>query len=911
MATQDQIRQVAEDAVDSANNYITLMEGSPNEKTFLLESPGNPTANDLKKIKKAYGIPLDADLLATQTALRDIEQTGATSLLSEIPFEPGTQEYAAEMMGRVSEVNNRVKLTEDPIKYYTNNKFNKPAAEMIGGIVGTAGVQGLKMAATRNPFGVLTPGQFFMAETLGSSAGAIAYDFGNDILRHLNNLPADDLATNVNQALYDTMLNAMFTGGAQTLAPIFNHTKGYVQKKIFGVNPSKENLQRLTEITETYGLPMGYIQATDYGFLKGTSKVIGVFPWIGSAFPKSQQATTEASRQYMNTIMNGFAPSATVSNLGKDLTKFMGGNYDSVRAAQRYLYENFEDYAAQLGDAKVINIDNFKKGAKDLSNAFKRGTPEMDNYTEFKYPGDGSRRSFGELYNTLSNLKADVTFDQALNLKKMFNDFAINYRRETGGGSIPEELAKPINDLAQLLERDMSNLKNIDNATDEVIFNTALKKLATANDFFAATIGDFSGGVATNVKMVKGNIFSPGAADQYGMMYNKEAFDVILGRAKNDPEAMKHLLDLVQTPPDAVRAYKKAGNKEGVVVDLEVLARNEDGKLVKKVMPVKSMAPGAGNRMVVRTIFDQAAESAFTNLPVGRTVQDFLNAPGANPSEVLKKGLTKASPNLKEFSGVEFNVGKFADALGLNSENGIQVLETALKGTGSTVPQIQKFLQAAESAGAFTITDPSTFLQRRLTLTGFKGMFMFGGMAGGASAATGFMPGIAGSLMTVAALKYGSTILTNPKYLKAFTETFDALANPQKVTKDGLLLKTSTRNDLLEWADSNLLSDDQLQQAEFLQNVDQSIVNLMQNQAGPKEAEKVRERQIEMMLKGPTKEEILIGDELQTRFNPTLMSDANISPGPNTTPLNPSARADLAFGSIDDALASQSGIGGL
>ena len=30
---------------------------------------------------------------------------------------------------------------------------------------------------------------------------------------------------------------------------------------------------------------------------------------------------------------------------------------------------------------------------------------------------------------------------------------------------------------------------------------------------------------------------------------------------------------------------------------------NEDGKLVKKVMPVKSMAPGAGNRMVVRTFF--------------------------------------------------------------------------------------------------------------------------------------------------------------------------------------------------------------------------------------------------------------------------------------------------------------------
>ena len=50
--------------------------------------------------------------------------------------------------------------------------------------------------------------------------------------------------------------------------------------------------------------------------------------------------------------------------LGKDLSKMMQDNYESVRAAQRYLYENFEQYAKELKGKKVINIDDFRNLAE-------------------------------------------------------------------------------------------------------------------------------------------------------------------------------------------------------------------------------------------------------------------------------------------------------------------------------------------------------------------------------------------------------------------------------------------------------------------------------------------------------------------------------------------------------------------
>ena len=55
-------------------------------------------------------------------------------------------------------------------------------------------------------------------------------------------------------------------------------------------------------------------------------------------------------------MANGMAPMQTMTMLGADFSQIMSKNYDAVRNAQQYMYENFEEYAKRLKGKKVINI---------------------------------------------------------------------------------------------------------------------------------------------------------------------------------------------------------------------------------------------------------------------------------------------------------------------------------------------------------------------------------------------------------------------------------------------------------------------------------------------------------------------------------------------------------------------------
>ena len=37
-------------------NKVTILKGTPNQAEFFFENPTNPTANDIAKVKKYYGI---------------------------------------------------------------------------------------------------------------------------------------------------------------------------------------------------------------------------------------------------------------------------------------------------------------------------------------------------------------------------------------------------------------------------------------------------------------------------------------------------------------------------------------------------------------------------------------------------------------------------------------------------------------------------------------------------------------------------------------------------------------------------------------------------------------------------------------------------------------------------------------
>jgi len=242
-----------------------------------------------------------------------------------------------------------------------------------------------------------------------------------------------------------------------------------------------------------------------------------------------------------------------------------------------------------------------------------------------------------------------------------------------------------------------------------------------------------------------------------------------------------------------------------------------------------------------------------------------------------------------QYKDVVFGVKQFEEALGLDSPQGIEVLEGLIKGTGTSVDQIRNFLRAADEAGSFVVPDASTFLQRRLTLTGFRGLLL---LNAGARAAEG---GLAlTNIMIPLIMRYGSELLTDPAALKAMTEVLDT----KTVT-------ASNMTTLLNWAAGSSMPKDSEEAAllDRIQEVDSAVFNLMKNPQKDIEFDKAREDQFDMIRSGR-----LDSDEafLQNYFNqqagqpkiPVVMPEFT----PTDTQLSKAVQQQLATGTIDDAI---------
>jgi hypothetical protein len=904
------------------NKLVKILEGTANEKTFRLENPTNPTESDILKIKSAYGIPVEFSAQEATNALNELAQAEVAGVLSDIPYEPGSKQFNNEIMAKIADVQERKTLIEDPANYLFKNfqqkilggkldRFipdelvSKPTFEAAGsmGAMAAAGVltKSLSGAAASKVVG---------ADVLGAQGAGQIYEFTNQVLRYLNDLPQEDKETQRAKFLEDAYMNLAFTGGAASLGPIFKAFKPTIGKIVFGVGKTKDQ-KRMMELAETYGVPLGIIQATDYKGWKAYSQIIGVFPYIGTPFKRTGEAANEAVRQYVKRMSNSFAPLQTMSALGMDFTKMLGDTYSDTRVIQEILYEDFGEYAAKLGDKKVINIGRTKQLAKEFSDIFVASVPLTSGGKRLKYPGDGSTKAFGEFYETMSNVDPDITIDQAKTMLTMFSDFMANFKTEFKG-TIPKEQAANLSKMRQMFEKELNTLTNLDGDVDKVIFDTAVKKLTTANDYFAMTSPQFKGGVADNFKQVNANIFGPGPTLERGVMYPGEVMEIVVGRAKKDPVIMEHLLDLSRPTRAQMEAYKKAGFKEGVPVEnITVMVRDIDpdsatfGKLLPEKQTVVSVAPEAGRQKIMRYLLDDAFKKSLIGVPPSRTPDEYLNLSNIDTFDIQQKGFQKianqsGNPKAAQFKEVRMNPDILSRELGLDTVEGRQVLEEVLQGTGTKITDIDDFIRVADAAGSFTIRDPAKFVERRVTLSGFKGAMFFGG----ATAGVGIIK--PSTLIIPLILRYGSHILTNPKVLKALTA---------RLSDEGF--DVAKRKVLMDWAERTLQSDEEVEQEKFEQDINQAIFNLQMNPQTEGEARRGRQKQINMMQKGINREQLNIGENIANRLGTNLTAQGprfTETPSVASTQyqdLSNAARNSLAFGTIDDAIAAERGIAGL
>lgn len=950
----------------------TILQGTPLEKKIYLENPVKPTENDLTYIKRLYGIPMQFNMEQTVEALNKLSTATQKPTITQGTPQFNPKQYAEDQAFKIAEVENRMKLNEDPLKYLYNASKEKldfstgkvgdvlqkipgvgmlvpdeikigsylpkdlvsqPTFEAIGGVAGLyatkllegAPVAFKKSLAKKFPYlnglfevvgstekKIPTKGftkdttTYLGAEFLGSQAGASTYDFLNEMTRYFMDLPETSLKDQTNKFLYDSYMNLLFTQGSASLAPVFNVFKKPLQA-MFGITPNAESFKKMKDMGETYGYPLSIIQMTNSNFIKGYAKVIGVFPWVGTPFRKAGEATDEVTRSYFKRI-NELMPVNTISELGADIKKMADKKYDSIRFAQNYLFDDFEEFAGKLAGKKVINLKNTKIQATRTYNKYLEGVPQGA-YGKFQWPGSKSQEAFGKFYNELSNIDDAVTLDQAITLRQMFNDFMVNFKNELGG-TIPRKEGAALGKLQDMFERDFGNLQKLDDDIDDAILQTAMKKYNTAVEFFADTAKNYDGGIVADFKQMNRSMFGPGA-EVPGYMYAGEAFNTIFSRAKKDPEAMKHLLSLTEPTSAELKAYKMAGNKNGVTKEVETLVKETDANdptkeiYVKKKVPIVSRGPDSNREIIMKRMFDDAIYEAIGGLPPGKNFMDFLSVQKADPNSVLKKGYAKVSPELLDYQGVTINANKFAKALGLDHPDGIQVLETVLKGTGTTVDSIKKFLSVADKAGSFVIPDPSTFVQRRVTLSGMKGLLLGGaGYAAGTIAFANFP-----MLVVPLLLRHGSNLLTDPAALEALTGTLETG-----------VLTAARRKSLLQWAEKFLPDDEEAAKLDQQERIDEAVFSLMtnpstnieQSQAIPEGYQKslnikrpLNEQESMINKKLMDLQDAQQGASLQPRFN-------DMSLGPNYASLkNPNVRNALAFGTLDEALAAKANQGGI
>jgi hypothetical protein len=118
-----------------------------------------------------------------------------------------------------------------------------------------------------------------------------------------------------------------------------------------------------------------------------------------------------------------------------------------------------------------------------------------------------------------------------------------------------------------------------------------------------------------------------------------------------------------------------------------------------------------------------------------------------------------------------------------------------------------------------------------------------------------------------------------------------------------------------------LPTDAEVEREEFINSIDESIFSLMERGQTKIEAQNAREQQLNMMSDNINKSQQRVTGELLNRINRTMQPISGEDVAPTFTPAssafnprspqNNAVRNALAFGTVDDAITAQGGIGSL
>ena len=636
-----------------------------------------------------------------------------------------------------------------------------------------------------------------VAGSLGYSAGGLAYDVADDIIRAKEGITSsgykEDLDKNpFMRAADDLAVGLAWNAGAELLAPAA-FGAGHLVRKFLGLEG--DYAKTIKKIAQDNGLEASYLEMADPTSIGGRvvkafNKVFGQLPFVGNPALAAKESRyrefTQAFEKNFNLQPNmHMAELATVSD---DIAKQMGDNFVRFRGVSDSMYESFRSMSKQFGDPMMIDLNFSRKYYNSLlSNDFSPAEFKMMIDNDLLQTPIGR---FRQAYESLIKANRPISPNEFLELQIMLNRAVA-----TSPKNLP--LIGTYKDMKKALEKDFSSVKL--NPADEIYLKYPPQDANIANNILQPAdptkvkIGDIEGarGMKLNEEAIKRlrtqlldannfyqtNIvsFQTALANRFSQAFDKNLFsDKQLagffesGRINKDQLAQMISKNVFQSG---------AGRQSfDAITDLQKLVEADVYRFNPATQAFEFIKRGtkAGNDSLRRLFssyladsyqksFKVAQDDSFIEQMLGKEKQMELKRLPGRTLDQIKQG-ADIGQDFAYYGNLKFDPDEFRRLVFPTNEykNKINMIFGNQAGKKMT-NKIDELLTYVDALNSYDIPNASTFLARRLVLTG-------PGSIGAAGAMYGM--GLPGTALMLFLGNRTNRILSSPKVMDKVGSTF-------------------------------------------------------------------------------------------------------------------------------------------
>tara|TARA_R110000744_G_scaffold7892_1_gene26970 strand:+ start:606 stop:2702 length:2097 start_codon:yes stop_codon:yes gene_type:complete len=548
---------------------------------------------------------------------------------------------------------------------------------------------------------------------LGAAGAGQAYDILESFIKG-ENLGLDDTAK---QAFKDIKRESMFSLGAASIPGLKPMVTRLLSKRGKGELVSKE-VKQLYDAGKRIGVNVLPLD-TSGKLGKAYTKVVGVFPIVGSPIRRAAETRGRQISTVKNEVLNDLAPNASLSELGVDMFNAAKNTNQEFRNVASSLYNVFYKQSAKINKPFIPSegirkesqkaIDDFLKNRpvsvttkivkgkstpliKSVDKSSLKGLRNKQFKLQVKKPiGANINKAYEQYIKGLSNLEDFITPAQVKQIKKDLAEFSKGISGKDGGGVFKlSQIAKS----TELSLRDFSKYNLAAFGTNPNVSRKSLENLVNelknADKFYANGIKVFQRSTAQQFTKADKNIFIKGF-DKPGSIESDELFKYVI----------------------------KAGSPSAIK-DLRYLIGSENFAKVSR--------------------------------------------------KVIDNAFTKASVRGDNLKGLVFNPDVLEEQLGLIGRNQSDILENITKGTTLNKQKLKDLILVSKYHSQMEIPDVSSFIQRRAMLGGVKAV------AGGALMGAGVVASPIVSPILIYMTKKSSKFFASPKNVGLAIEALDITA---------------------------------------------------------------------------------------------------------------------------------------